>query len=113
MSIEILYKKDNNFVPFLQAVTGKRVAILYDINTAPYAEPIREQLKGAGCLIANVPYRDVQLLPTEDRPLASTAEAIRTRYNERYSRYCSVADVIIPVAGDAESVASTIEKELI
>ena len=54
-----------------------------------------------------------QLLPTEDRPLASTAEAIRTRYNERYSRYCSVADVIIPVAGEAESVARTIEKELI
>ena len=67
MSIEILYKKDNNFAPFVAAVAGKRVAILYDVNTAPYAEPIREQLKGAGCLIANVSYCDAQLLPTEDK----------------------------------------------
>ncbi len=67
MSIEILYKKNDNFAPFFRAVAGKRVAILYDVNTAPYAQPIREQLKGAGCLIANVPYRDAQLLPTEDK----------------------------------------------
>ncbi len=67
MSIEILYKNDGNFAPFLAAVAGKRVAILYDVNTAPYAEQIREQLKGAGCLIANVPYGDEQLLPTEDK----------------------------------------------
>ena len=67
MSIEILYKPEGGFAPFLSAVAGKRVAILYDVNTAPYAEKIREQLKGAGCLIANVPYFDEQLLPTEDK----------------------------------------------
>lgn len=67
MSIEILYKKDDGFAPFLQAVAGKRVAILYDVNTAPYTEQIREQMRGAGCLIANVPYPDAQLLPTEDK----------------------------------------------
>ena len=44
MSIEILYKKDDGFAPFLQAVAGKRVAILYDVNTAPYTEQIREQI---------------------------------------------------------------------
>ena len=54
-----------------------------------------------------------ELLPTEDRPLASTREAIQKRFEERYDRYCSVADVIIPVQGDAASVASLIEKELI
>ena len=67
MSIEILYKQNGGFAPFLAAVAGKRVAILYDVNTAPYAEEIREMLKGAGCLIANVPYPDEQLLPTEDK----------------------------------------------
>jgi glycerol-1-phosphate dehydrogenase [NAD(P)+] len=67
MSIEILYKQNGGFAPFLEAVSGKRVAILYDVNTAPYAEEIREMLKGAGCLIANVPYPDEQLLPTEDK----------------------------------------------
>lgn len=67
MSIEILYKQEGGFAPFLAAVAGKRVAILYDVNTAPFAEEIREMLKGAGCLIANVPYFDEQLLPTEDK----------------------------------------------
>ena len=67
MSIEILYKQEGGFAPFLAAVAGKRVAILYDVNTAPFAEEIREMLKGAGCLIANVPYPDEQLLPTEDK----------------------------------------------
>jgi glycerol-1-phosphate dehydrogenase [NAD(P)+] len=67
MSIEILYKQNGGFAPFLAAVAGKRVAILYDVNTAPYAEEIREMLKGADCLIANVPYPDEQLLPTEDK----------------------------------------------
>jgi hypothetical protein len=41
MSIEILYKQNNGFTAFLRAVAGKRVAILYDVNTAPYAEEIR------------------------------------------------------------------------
>lgn len=45
MGIEILYKKEEGFVPFLRAVAGKRVAILYDVNTAPHAKDIREQLR--------------------------------------------------------------------
>ena len=67
MSIEILYKKEDGFAPFLRAVAGKRVAILYDVNTAPYTQEIRERMRGAGCLIVNVPYTDTQLLPTEDK----------------------------------------------
>ena len=55
------------------------------------------------------PLRD--LLPTSDRPLGSTKEAIEARYNERYDRYCAVADVRIPVTGDAASVAETIGKD--
>ena len=51
------------------------------------------------------------LIPTEDRPLASSREAITARYHERYERYCTVADVKIPVFGSAEEVAREIEKE--
>lgn len=51
------------------------------------------------------------LLPTDDRPLASSAEAIRKRYEERYERYCKVADCRIAVKGDAAWVAEEIEKE--
>lgn len=51
------------------------------------------------------------LIPTDDRPLSSTREAVETRYRERYPRYCAAADVRIPVTGDAASVAENIEKE--
>ena len=36
------------------------------------------------------------LIPSDDRPLSSTKEAITQRYHERYARYISTADTIIP-----------------
>lgn len=52
------------------------------------------------------------LLPTADRPLSSTREAIEARYRERYGIYLSCADEIINAAGDAESVAHEIMKRM-
>lgn len=80
MSTMICYAKKDGFAPFFSAVAGKRVAILYDVNTAPYAEPIREQLKACGCLIANVPYADKLLLPTEDKCARAQAAANAVDY---------------------------------
>ena len=51
------------------------------------------------------------LLPTDDRPLASSAEAIKKRYEERYDRYLASADLRIAVEGDPASVADQIEKD--
>ncbi len=51
------------------------------------------------------------LIPTDDRPLASTREAIERRFAERYPRYLSVADLRVDASGDADDVADTIEKE--
>ena len=48
------------------------------------------------------------LIPTDDRPLASDAEAIKKRYEERYQIYKSTADVIIDANCDAKSVAQKI-----
>ena len=53
------------------------------------------------------------LLPTEDRPLASSAEAIRKRFEERYHRYCAVADMRIEVRGTADDVAEAIRKDFL
>lgn len=53
------------------------------------------------------------LCPTSDRPLASSAEAIRARYHERYAKYCAAADCRIDAAGDPDSVVAAIRKELI
>ena len=51
------------------------------------------------------------LLPTEDRPLANDAEKIRKLYEQRYSRYCSVADLRIDAKASAEKVAEQIGKD--
>ena len=48
------------------------------------------------------------LIPTEDRPLSSTREAIESRYRERYGIYLDSADVRIDADADAESVAEMI-----
>ena len=66
MSIEILYKQDG-FARFFASVAGKRVAVLCDVNTAPYARPICAQLTDAGCAVTEGCYPDAQLLPTEDK----------------------------------------------
>jgi len=50
------------------------------------------------------------LMPTSDRPLASTRAAIEKRYNERYSIYTSSADIIIDASCDADEVAEKIER---
>lgn len=52
-----------------------------------------------------------ELIPTEDRPLASTVEAIKRRYAERYECYCAASDVRISVEGDAAWVAEQIGKD--
>ena len=50
------------------------------------------------------------LLPTSDRPLASTSEDIKKRYAERYNIYTSCADVRVLADCDAECVADKIER---
>ncbi|MBR4296507.1 MAG: AAA family ATPase [Clostridia bacterium] len=53
-----------------------------------------------------------QLLPTSDRPLANTAEAIKKRYEERYPIYCRTCDKKINLGTSAEDTANKIIKEL-
>ena len=52
-----------------------------------------------------------ELLPTSDRPLASSHEAIRHRFEERYERYCTTADCRIDGDGSVEDVAARIRKD--
>ena len=51
------------------------------------------------------------LMPTGDRPLSSSKEALEKRYNERYHIYCSTADVKIDGNGTAKEVANLIYGE--
>lgn len=54
-----------------------------------------------------------QLLPTEDRPLSSTKEAILQRYYERYDIYVSTADAVIPNGATAEEAAQQVERNFL
>jgi shikimate kinase len=49
------------------------------------------------------------LMATPDRPLSSNPDALRRRYEERYDRYCAVADVHLIVPDD-ESAEETVER---
>ncbi|MBE6625352.1 MAG: shikimate dehydrogenase [Ruminococcaceae bacterium] len=51
------------------------------------------------------------LTPTSDRPTASDYEALRKRYNERYSKYISCADAVVPANGTVVQVAEIIKGE--
>lgn len=48
------------------------------------------------------------LLPTKDRPLTSTKEALIKKYNERYGIYEKSADVKIDASGDVEAVTNAV-----
>lgn len=51
------------------------------------------------------------LVPTEDRPLAQSYEAVAKRYQERYEKYVLSADVTVKAECGAEEVAIKIGKD--
>ena len=53
------------------------------------------------------------LLPTSDRPLANSEEAIRRRYEERYERYCTTADYRIDANASIEEIVHHARKEFL
>lgn len=52
-----------------------------------------------------------QIVPTSDRPTASSREAIEKRYNERYEIYKSSADKFVTVTGVVSDAVTEIESE--
>ncbi len=54
-----------------------------------------------------------QLITTNDRPLSSSREALKKRYNERYQIYCDSADKIIKNDTDINTVLSVIKDDFL
>lgn len=52
-----------------------------------------------------------RLVPTADRPLANSAEVIKKRYEERYSKYLDAADETIKMSESADDNADFIMRE--
>ncbi len=56
--------------------------------------------------------RDIErIVPTADRPLGNSRDAIEKRYRERYPIYCTAADVRVESNNDVETVADEVMKE--
>lgn len=51
-----------------------------------------------------------RLTPTGDRPTASSAEALRRRFEERYPLYCARCDRRIPAGGSVEEVVKAVKE---
>ena len=51
------------------------------------------------------------LIPTHDRPLASTVDAIRKRFEERYDRYLATADREVVIDEEIEHTVQTIRED--
>lgn len=67
MQMNIEYRHTSGFEKFFSKITQKNVALLYDVNTKPYAEQIREELESHDCKILPVYYADEELVPSEDK----------------------------------------------
>lgn len=52
------------------------------------------------------------LITSKDRPLSSDRALLEKRYQERYPRYCAVADKVVSPASDLEWICNEIIKEM-
>ena len=64
MNIE--YKHKTGLKTFYGYATGKKIAMVYDINTKPFAEDLRKELS-LYAEITDVLFNDAELVPTEDK----------------------------------------------
>ncbi len=65
ININVEYYHKNGFAPFFKRIKGKRVALMYDDNTKPYAERIEQDIEKNGSEVLRVNYDDRELVPTE------------------------------------------------
>ena len=80
MEIKVEYFEKDGFSAFLSRVKTKKIALLYDINTAPFAEKMRERLTFQNCEVLEVAFPDEELVPTEDRCEKAQKAADRADY---------------------------------
>ena len=67
MQISVEYRNETEFSGFFKKITGKKVAVAYDINTKPYALDFIARLKNYASEIVEISYPDEELIPTEEK----------------------------------------------
>lgn len=122
----LIAKKAGKPIPEIFAEDGE--AAFRDLESEVIREVARDTCKiiatGGGAVLRESNVRELRkngriyfidrplesLIPTDDRPLSSTREAIEKRYSERYEIYCAAADERIDASCDAEGVSALIKR---
>lgn len=65
MNVE--YRHESEFLRFFQKIKNKKVAVMYDVNTKPYAERIIQEIKLNNGAVLEICYSDEELVPSEDK----------------------------------------------
>ncbi|MBQ8685150.1 MAG: sn-glycerol-1-phosphate dehydrogenase [Clostridia bacterium] len=81
MRINIEYRHESGFEKFFHKIATKTVAVMYDINTLPYALQIKAEMEKRGAKLLDVAYSDEELIPSEDKceyayEIAATADYV-------------------------------------
>lgn len=80
MEIRVEYFKEDGFSAFLNRMKSKKIALLYDVNTAQFANAMRERLFLENCEVFEVYFPDEELVPTEEKCEKAQREADRADY---------------------------------
>lgn len=67
MNINVEYRNQSGFEKFFGKLNGKKVALLYDVNTKPYAKAMEKELTARGAQVFEAAYPDEELIPSEDK----------------------------------------------
>ena len=65
MNIE--YRQENAYITFFRKMKGKRITVMYDIHTKPYAEMLKKELLDYAKSIISLEFPDQELVPSEDK----------------------------------------------
>jgi glycerol-1-phosphate dehydrogenase [NAD(P)+] len=67
IEMNVEYRHENGFARFFEKIVGKKVAVLYDVNTKPFAEKIIGEMEEKNATVLSVYYPDEELVPSEDK----------------------------------------------
>ena len=67
ININVEYYHKSGFSAFFNRTKGKSIALMYDVNTSPYAKKIMRDLEKNQSKVLSIYYADEELVPTEDK----------------------------------------------
>lgn len=67
LNLNVEYFHEDGFKNFFNGMKGKNVTVMYDINTKPYAEKMKNELTKYAQKVLSVEFPDEELIPSEDK----------------------------------------------